>query len=192
MSGYLCCILLRSCVWGSKCNQLEDKRSSFAPFVMCLENSPVDYQNSLISSLVVAHINHILLWPLTHHHIELSATSSFQMLVLVFFLLESYSSPGVSLVHVSCIPSCTHTHTSSSVLSSYFLSCILKPRFGLATSLQYCTTLRASSKLRLEIVIRYITVIVTARDIPAALEGGRETVNSSHLPGAPCSFQPHQ
>ena len=50
---------------------------------------------------------------------------------------------------------------------------------GLAISRQCCTTLSASEKSSFEMVIRYATVTVTEREMPAALqgrEGRRESV----------------
>ena len=58
--------------------------------------------------------------------------------------------------------------------SAYFWSWSRNPKFGFATSLQALTAARHSSKLCSDTVIMYMTVMVTEREIPAALEGEGE------------------
>ena len=59
--------------------------------------------------------------------------------------------------------------TFSNCSSANFLSCILKPKLGLAMSRQNLTTLSDSSIPRDDTHITYRVVMVTERDIPAAL-----------------------
>ena len=59
--------------------------------------------------------------------------------------------------------------TFSNCSSANFLSCILKPKLGLAMSRQNLTTFSDSSIPRDDTHITYRVVMVTERDIPAAL-----------------------
>lgn len=63
--------------------------------------------------------------------------------------------------------------TFSSCSSANFFSCILKPKFGLAMSLQNLTTASDSSIPSDDTHITYKVVMVTERDIPAALQGSK-------------------
>lgn len=46
----------------------------------------------------------------------------------------------------------------------------MKPKLGLAIVLQCWTTVKASSNESVDTVIKYITAIVTERDLPALLK----------------------
>ena len=63
--------------------------------------------------------------------------------------------------------------TSSSLSLANFLSCILNPTLGFAISLQNLTTASDSSMPSVDTHITYSVVIVTAREIPAALRRER-------------------
>lgn len=102
---------------GSKYNQLEDKRSalhlllcptSLPKLPLCLENSPVDYQNSLTYKLTSGGTHQP--YSTMASHTSRGVICHFIFLSFSLFLPESCSSPGVSLVHVSCIPTCTHAY----------------------------------------------------------------------------------
>ena len=67
------------------------------------------------------------------------------------------------------LPSLWFALTLSSFSSWNFCSCILKPKLGLAMSRQNLTTVSDSSMLSDDTHITYSVVMVTERDIPAAL-----------------------
>ena len=92
-----------------------------------------------------------------HLELELSGYNKDVVVLLIF--------PRVTLDTARLVLALTFSNCSS----ANFLSCILKPKLGLAMSRQNLTTLSDSSIPRDDTHITYRVVMVTERDIPAAL-----------------------